>query len=197
MCGRYYVDMDTVRELRRLVGDIDWRIKGRVDIHPSERAYVLCKKEGRFSAAWMEWGFPNAYAKGLLINARSETALLRPAFRESVLRRRCVILAKGFYEWNRAGEKVEFHRENNLPLYMAGCWQWVGEAPRFVILTTGANASVERVHDRMPLILKPKEAESWIFEDERTEEVLTRVPPLLEKEQEYEQQTLDFLDLMR
>lgn len=81
-------------------------------------------------------------------------------------------------------------RENQLILYMAGFYNRFQDEDRFIILTTGANASVSPVHHRMPLILEEKELEEWVYDDAFLEFALHKIPPLLERRQEYEQQSL-------
>lgn len=125
-----------------------------------------------------------------LINARSESALEKRTFRNSMLHRRCIIPARHFYEWDSYKNKVTFYRSDSPVLYMAGCYNLFEEEERFVLLTTQANASVERVHDRMPLILEQKELEDWIYDDTFTEFALRKNMPMLTKYQEYEQQQL-------
>ena len=115
-------------------------------------------------------------------------------FRESVLRRRLIIPAAGFYEWNRKKEKVTFTsavKEQPI-LYMAGFYNRFGEEDRFVILTTGANGSMADVHERMPLLLKHQELEEWLRDDSRLGEFLHKEPHGLKRKMEYEQQTLFF-----
>ncbi len=147
MCGRYYVDDDTAREIEKLIHQVDRRLHetGNGDIHPSENAVVLTGKKPSLSAETMKWGFPQRQGKGLLINARSETVLDKRMFRDSVLHRRCIIPAKYFYEWNRSKEKVSFFRENSPVIYMAGFYDCFQDEDRFIILTASANASVEPV----------------------------------------------------
>ena len=130
-----------------------------------------------------------AKGKGLLINARAESARERITFRDSVRHRRCIILAAHFYEWNKAKEKAIFCREDPPVLYMAGIWKHFENGDRFVILTTQANASVMPVHDRMPLILEKYELENWVYENVDAEYVLGKTPAILKREQEYEQMT--------
>lgn len=191
MCGRYYIDDDTAREIEKLVRKVDQKINemGR-DIHPSESAPVLTGRKASLSAEQMRWGFPQYQGKGLLINARSETVLERKMFRDSVLHRRCVIPAKHFYEWNPSKEKVTFLRENRSVIYMAGFYNCFQGEDRFMILTSPANASVEAVHDRMPLILEEQEILDWIYEERFLEFALHREQPQLQKYQPYEQQSL-------
>ena len=174
MCGRYYI------EDRKASG-------GRKDIRPSEPAEVLCGDGKRLISEQMIWGFPRPEGKGLLINARAESALEKKSFRDSVLHRRCAIPAKGFYEWNPYKEKFTYERQDSLRLFLAGCYALFECRKRFVILTTGANASVSPVHSRMPLILEPGEVRQWVLEDAETEKFLRKIPVQLRAETEYEQ----------
>ena len=138
----------------------------------------------------MVWGFPRFDGRGLLINARAETAAERRTFRECVLHRRCVIPAKGFWEWNKFKEKFSFERQDSQVMFMAGCYDCFDGQDRFVILTTEANPSVKPVHDRMPLILERNELEAWVTDDSAAEYFLHKPPALLEREAEYEQMSL-------
>lgn len=171
MCGRFYVDEGTAKEIERVIRGVDLRIqKMRTgDIYPSQPAGILtCHSRQKNpllagSAAEnstalelneMHWGFLQYQKKGLLINARAETALERRTFRESVLHRRCVIPARHFYEWDSDKNKVIFFREDRPVLFMAGFYNRFQDEERFIILTTQANASVSPVHNRMPLVLE-------------------------------------------
>ncbi len=194
MCGRYFVDNEIMKEVRRRVSllesEPDMR---RRDICPSEQALVLVGRERELSAEMMCWGFPHRSGKGLLINARAESALDKPMFSDSLLRRRCVIPAGGFYEWSPWKERASFYREDAPALYMAGFYCPFSEQNRFVILTTKANASVAPVHDRMPLLLEECELEDWIFGEAFMKQVLKKTPAPLARQQEYEQQRLTFV----
>ena len=215
MCGRYYVDDETAREIRRLVLKLDQRFQGRSDqnmtqeaaqkmdagslcepaagsaaVFPSQKAMVIMGRERHLEAEQMIWGFPRFDGKGLLINARAETAVERRTFRESVLHRRCVIPAKGFWEWNKSKEKFSFERQDSQVMFMAGCYDCFKGQERFIILTTEANSSVKSVHDRMPLILEQNELEDWVTDDNAAEYFLHKTPVLLEREAEYEQMSL-------
>ena len=125
MCGRYYVDDETSREIEKIVRKLDQRLKiehGQ-DIHPSESAVVLTKECREVAARQMQWGFPGFQGKGLLINARAEAILDKKTFRDSVLHRRCVIPARHFYEWNKNQRKsILFKAKSRIPYYL---WQGV------------------------------------------------------------------------
>ena len=138
----------------------------------------------------MAWGFPRFDGKGLLINARAESAMERKTFRNSVQHRRCIIPAKGFYEWDKSKEKFSYERKDAPILYMAGCYNWYKDEERFVILTTEANSSVAPVHNRMPLILEQEELEEWVLDDKATDYLLHKTPVLLKAHAEYEQMSL-------
>ena len=111
MCGRFYVDDETAREIERLTREVDERIKREAkkgDIHPTETAVVLSGEQGRIVKNEMRWGFPGIKDAKVLINARAESALDKKLFRQNVLSRRLIIPAAGFYEWNQNKEKVTF-----------------------------------------------------------------------------------------
>lgn len=207
MCGRFYVDEGTAKEIERVIRGVNLRIqKMRTgDIYPSQPAGILtchslpknplsvdpaAENSLALELKEMHWGFPQYQKKGLLINARAETALERKTFRESVLHRRCVIPARHFYEWDSDKNKVTFFREDRSVLFMAGFYNRFQDEVRFIILTTQANASVGPVHNRMPLVLENGELEDWVYDDKFTEYALHKTPPELWREQEYEQQSL-------
>lgn len=192
MCGRYYVDDETAREIEKLVRDLDRRLKMERtgDVFPSQNAMILKGEGNHLAAEQMRWGFPGFEKGKLLINARAETALERPTFRESVQDRRCIIPARGFYEWNKSKEKFTFERKDEPVLFMAGCYNRYEGQERFVILTTDANPSVAPVHNRMPLILEPEELGDWVLDDQVAESLLHKTPVLLEQRAEYEQMRL-------
>lgn len=175
------------------------------DIHPTETAPVLAASNQTLCCRWQRWGLPvpqgvlkeqqkqsgfSGQGKQVVFNARSESALEKKMFRESVEHRRIVIPATWFYEWNRQKEKNIFYRKSQPVLFMAGFYNRYQDEDRFVILTTAANPSMQPVHDRMPLVLEQDEIVPWIFEREKTEGILHKVPCLLERRTEFEQMSL-------
>lgn len=115
----------------------------------------------------MRWGY-SGY-KNQIINARSETAAEKPMFRKSLLERRCLIPASGYYEWKRTESGSKSKQKYALycpsrPIYMAGLWrQEQGEAlPVFVILTREAAPAIANIHDRMPVILPDGTRQDWL-----------------------------------
>lgn len=180
MCSRYFIT-DPLTGIRR-------------EFRPGDKAEVLtADRTGRIVKRTIVWGFSEIPKAGTVFNARSETALEKKLFRESVLHRRCVILADGFYEWNRAKEKAVFRDDGGGELYLAGFYEFRQDSERFVILTTDANESMRGVHDRMPLLLRKEQVRSWILDDKKVELYLRQRPFELKKEMEYEQQIFEFL----
>ena len=197
MCGRYYVDDDTAREIEKLIRQVDEKMRKAEnihlrsgDIHPSEVAPVIAADHNDLCCKWQRWGFLGFSGKQLIFNARSESALEKKMFKESVKQRRVVVPATWFYEWNKNKEKNIFYREDQLVLYMAGFYKRYQDEDRFVILTTAANESMKPVHDRMPLLLDREEIKEWLFEDSLTENFLQKTPALLERRADFEQMSL-------
>jgi len=121
------------------------------------------------------WGFVPEWAEGRpdvkpIIHARAETVATKPFFRDAFKKKRCLVLADGFYEWKRAGKSKVPYRialKTEEPFAFAGIWSMVhdaqGEAhPIFALLTTEANALVSQIHNRMPVILKEQDEADWL-----------------------------------
>lgn len=183
MCGRYALatpteDLVDFFEVDHVAfeGDV-----ARYNIAPAQRAPVIvASQEGQRRMGLMRWGLVPFWADdraigNRLINARSETAANRPAFREAWRRRRCVVPADGFYEWQKpdtesGGPKTPFwiHRADGRPLAMAGLWdRWRDPASdeelhSFTILTRSATPWIAPLHDRMPVLLGPSALVEWL-----------------------------------
>jgi putative SOS response-associated peptidase YedK len=192
MCGRYYVDDDTAREIERIIRIADKKIRNITprDVHPTDMAPVLMAEDRILCCHMQKWGLPGFDGKQVIFNARSESALEKSTFRDAVARRRIVVPAAGFYEWNTRKEKSTFYRKNHPVLFMAGLYNPYEEGNRFTILTTAANSSMEPVHDRMPLLLEEDELLPWILDLDAAKEILLKVPYLLERKTEFEQLSL-------
>lgn len=200
MCGRYYVDDNTAKEIEKLARQADDKMEGNIssnevkigtkDICPTELAPILAASGSGLECRWQRWGFPGFRKNQVIFNARCESALEKPMFREAVLHRRAIIPAAGFYEWDRKKQKYTFCRESGDILFMAGCYRKYESGDKFVVFTTRANASMEPVHDRMPLILEQEEAVDWLLEDGVPEELLHKSSPLLERRTEFEQMSI-------
>ena len=185
MCGRYDLSAEDSAEIKKIIQQINDKYRGQEiktgEIFPTNPAPVLMELASEITPVPMAWGFPNFGSKGVLINARAETALEKPIFRNSVLLRRCVIPSTGFYEWDKSKQKYKFSLPGQDTLYMAGLWKEYDGVKRFVILTTAPNASISHIHNRMPLVLPKDSVRSWVLDSSVKDNVLRTVPPLLNK----------------
>ncbi len=185
MCGRYQFTEPQNADLRRILQDVRRRCGDRAqdfrfgDVMPTAAAPVLIANGGKVVADLQTWGIPG-WKGGLMINARAETVCEKPMFRRSMAAQRCVIPATSFYEWDAARHKYQFALPGE-PLYLAGLYDNVDGANRFVILTTTPNASMHGIHDRMPLILRRDQIRPWLTDAESALHLLAAPPPLLER----------------
>jgi len=178
MCSRYFLDAEgNIIAYTFRVPATPERIRKRFNIAPTQEAPVVrVDREGKREIAMLRWGLVPFWAKDLkvgtsMINARSEGIEAKPAFREAVKSRRCIVPATGFFEWqgDRPGRKQPFAiTVPEMPLFaFAGLWErWKpaeGEpVDTFTIVTTDANEAVARIHDRMPVILPLDAVHTWL-----------------------------------
>lgn len=191
MCGRYYIDSDMADEIEKVVHDIDQRIRQEHfagDIFPTNVAPIIEKSEHGLKLDVCKWGYPLSQGKNLVINARAESVMDKPSFRNGILYHRILIPGKWSMKESVKREKYIFQICAPV-LYMAGFCDWFENERRFVIMTTAANESMIKVHDRMPLILEKGQLKDW-FDDRKMEQILHQVPVQLKREAEYEQQSL-------
>jgi putative SOS response-associated peptidase YedK len=181
MCGRYRLSAKE-RYLRDHFGlDEDPPWTPRYNIAPTQQVPIVRQdaKEPKRTFSLVRWGLIPYWAKDAsigfkTINAMSETAAEKPAFRDAMKRRRCLIPADSFYEWQRIGPKEKqpynFGMIDDSIFSFAGLWErWRDPAGEFIetcsILTTQPNALVAYVHDRMPAILRPEDYDLWLDRD--------------------------------
>jgi putative SOS response-associated peptidase YedK len=131
------------------------------EIRPGDSSLIITGGVSSLKAEEAAWGFPSKDG-GLIINARSETALMKPMFSESALSRRCLIPAERFWEWDASKEKYAFEDPAGRIMLLAGFWRRFEGLARFVVLTAAANASVRSVHERMPVIVPADSAIAWL-----------------------------------
>ena len=173
MCGRYSLIADLGELARRFEFEGDWlEFESSYNVAPTHNVLTVVGSEAR-RAGYMRWGLIPHWAKdhkigSRMINARAETVAEKPSFRDSLRRRRCLVLADGFYEWQRNGKEKRPMRvvmRSGEPFAFAGIWSvWKdpegNRVPSCAIITTTANDVLEPIHERMPVVL-PREAEQF------------------------------------
>lgn len=180
MCGRYTLATPNPAEVRgRFPVGESVEIRQRYNVAPGDEVLaVTTDREGNPRGELLRWGLVPSWAKtpdtGLkMINARVETVGERAAFRRAFERYRCLIIADGFYEWQRqaAGPKQAFHitRTDGGLFAFAGLWSiWHDDANEgrtlrtCTIITTAASSAIAGLHDRMPVILAPGAEPAWL-----------------------------------
>ena len=176
MCGRYLITTP-VEAIRRIFGVRQSPNLGpRYNVAPTQSVPIVRRGEAGRELVTVRWGLVPFWAKDLkighkLINARAETVADKPAFRDAFKRRRCLVIADGFYEWRRidGGKQPYLIRvAGGRPFAFAGLWDhWTdkqsGErVESCTIIVTAANALVAPIHDRMPVILAPADYDRWL-----------------------------------
>lgn len=184
MCGRFNIDLSN-REINRLVSELPEnspRIKSG-EVFPTGNALALILKNGNPAPEAMTWGFPRRDGKGVIFNARAESAMKKPIFRKSLATRPAVIPVSAYYEWRenpilKKKLKFRFFAPDGELLYLAGFWKEFHDqdaARHFTILTTRANESMREYHDRMPVLVRDVEIRPWLKGENRAE-ILAREP---------------------
>jgi putative SOS response-associated peptidase YedK len=175
MCGRYLLHAP-VDLLQRAFGFAELpNLAPRYNIAPTQAAPIVRIAEGARSLVMARWGLIPFWAKDprigvQAINARAETVATKPMFREAFRRRRCLVPADGFYEWQRLDARSKrpllIRPADGQPIAFAGLWEvWRGpEGPvtSYTIVTTTANATCAPIHDRMPVILAREDHAAWL-----------------------------------
>src|SRR3977135_1730015 len=175
MCGRFVITSPPAA-LRQIFGYIEQpNFPPRHNIAPTQPIPVVIIENGARHFRLMRWGLLPAWVGdprkfSLLINARAETVLERPAFKNAIRRRRCLIPADGYYEWQASERRKRPHfvqRRDGQPFGLAGLAEtWIGpngeELDTVAIVTAPANADLAVLHDRVPVTIAPHDFERWL-----------------------------------
>lgn len=176
MCSRYFLDADGNVIAYTFRVPVHGPVLKRFNIAPTQQAPVVrLTPQGGREVAMLRWGLVPSWAKDLstgtrMINARGEGVQAKPAFREAIRRRRCLVPATGFYEWKaepRRKQPFAITLADRALFAFAGLWEsWRPEGGEpvetFTIVTTDANDAVKAVHDRMPVILPQEAEDAWL-----------------------------------
>lgn len=206
MCGRYTQTSDPAKLAQRFrLEPPGPGLSRRYNIAPTQDAPVVANDDPKH-LRMMRWGLIPAWAKDAaignkMINARAETVSEKPSFRKPLERRRCLVLADGFYEWRkqtaRAKVPMRFVLKSREPFAFAGLWDiWRkpdgSEVRSFTIITTEPNDLMRPIHNRMPCLLRPQDEGKWLDPDlKETANLLPVLAPYPDEEMEaYEVSTL-------
>lgn len=175
MCGRYIIT-SAPEALRRLFAYAEQpNLPPRYNVAPTQPVPVVIGENGARRFRLMRWGFMPSWVKdprtfALVINARSETILDKPSFRNAVRRRRCLLPADGYYEWQASASRKRpflIRRHDGQPFGFAGVAEtWTGpngeEVDTVAIVTAAAGQSMAEIHDRVPVTIDPQDFDRWL-----------------------------------
>lgn len=181
MCGRYTLRTPLTvlaTQLHFDLGEAFADVGPRYNIAPSQQVLALRVPEpgAKRQLVRLKWGLIPSWAKDAkiaysTINARADTVATKPAFRAAFKKRRCLVLADGYYEWHTEGKEKQpflFELDGGQPFALAGLWEWWGgpdgKSPveTCSLITTEANELCAEVHDRMPVILAAADYDAWL-----------------------------------
>jgi len=190
MCGRFSV--------AKKAEDIEERFNAKMDksyfravynAAPSQRLPVITNEDSH-SVSFFRWGLVPFWAKNIsignkLINARAETLVEKPAFRAALKKKRCLVIADGFYEWMKTKEEKIPYRivlKDNVLFAFAGLWdEWIDTEGKslfsFTIITTTPNALMQTIHTRMPVILTKDAEQTWLNTSSDMSDALEALKP--------------------
>ena len=175
MCGRYRLTRAD-RLAEKFEAELAEELQPRYNIAPTQVvSAVRVVEHGKRELVQLRWGLVPSWADDLkigykLINARAETVPAKPAFRSAFKKRRCLIVADGYYEWQKTGAKQKqpywLHLRDRRPFAFAGLWEhWERDGKAVdscTIITTQANEATRPIHDRMPVVLAPESYTTWL-----------------------------------
>jgi putative SOS response-associated peptidase YedK len=175
MCGRYLI-ISSPEAIRRLFGYPQQpNFPPRYNVAPTQPVPIVRRVDGNRQFALVRWGLippwvrdPRAFS--LLVNARAESVNDKPAFRNAMRRRRCLVPADGFYAWKEDGGRKRpycVRPRHGGPIAFAGLWEtWMGpngeEMETAIIVTTAAKGELARLHERVPVIVPPAAFDLWL-----------------------------------
>lgn len=197
MCGRFTITTSPERwvDLLQVPSWPDgWQ--PRYNVAPTQMTACIRQSSADREAVLMKWGLIPSWAKearigARMINARSETAAQKPSFRSAVKKRRCLIPADGFFEWEKIDSKTKqpwlIHFKDHTPFAFAGLWEsWKppnavddssGPVLSCSILTAASNTEMAEIHDRMPVVIEPEDYSTWLSPDASVGQVQRLMQP--------------------
>ncbi|MFC4402207.1 SOS response-associated peptidase [Gracilibacillus xinjiangensis] len=186
MCGRFTLSISK-EAIENELGIVISDYQESYNIAPTQKVLGVVGSAEGYRAGYFRWGLIPKWAKNpsigaKMINARSETVDEKRSFQPLLSRRRCAIIADGFYEWKRDNDKKVPYRillNNKQVFTFAGLWdKWEREGEEIVtctILTTEPNELMSEIHDRMPVILSEQSRELWLNPSVQDQEMLKQI----------------------
>jgi putative SOS response-associated peptidase YedK len=172
MCGRFTLRSSAQRLTEAFGVEVE-DVAPRYNIAPTQTVFAVALLDSTRSLFRPKWGLVPSWSKddkgaAKLINARAETVPQKPSFRAALKRRRCLVLADGYFEWRACGPKQPYYITlGGEPFAFAGLYEEWRDVLTCTIITTEANELLRPLHERMPVILPPEDYDSWMMPSEQ------------------------------
>lgn len=183
MCGRFQmaIELDMILEKYGIINsNIDFTPQN--EIFPSDMSLAIINSDGKREVTMLKWGFTVPFTKKLLINARSETASIKPTFREAFIYRRGLIPVSGYYEWKKENDKkIKYRIYSEDGVFSLACIyksftdNTGNNLDEYTILTRPAYKAIQDIHDRMPVIIDRKYEDIWIDNNIKDVSLLNKI----------------------
>jgi len=189
MCGRFEIH-SAIAIIAKLFGidTFNADIKPNYNIAPTQDIAIIVREGSKKKLIACRWGFVCSWSKDMsqaykLINARAETVAEKPSFRDAFLKQRCLVVADGFYEWQKVGatkKPMYIHLKSGKPIGFAGLYNsWTSPEGEKIctstIITTDANEILAPIHDRMPVITPEDKFETWLGPEQQDKDILKTI----------------------
>lgn len=203
MCGRFTIGVpkEVIRDYLIKYYNLEFNLEfsedfylPRYNVAPRQKVLAIIHDGKNYRVGLLRWGFIPHFSDMEIINAKGETLEEKPSFKDAFQKRRCVILADGFYEWKKVdNKKIPFHFtvDNRIIFPIAGLYnvKTLDDGTKLstcLIITTKANQIVSEVHDRMPVILTEEEKSMWLNPHNDINKIKSLLTPYQEKMTSYQ-----------
>ena len=166
MCGRYTLSSNLEDLKNEYSNNLSGNFPAKYNISPGQTSAVIFFSKNQFKLLNIEWGFKTFRNGNLIINARSETLNKKRSFQELVKFQRCLVPANSWFEWSEPKKPYLIKNKENKIISFAGLYKIEEDGEKkFIIITSEANGSLRKIHNRTPLVVKQKDFVNWLGDD--------------------------------
>ena len=166
MCGRFTLSSNLEDLKNEYSNNLSGNFPAKYNISPGQTSAVIFFTRNQYKLLNIEWGFKTFRNGNLIINARSETLNKKRSFQELVKFQRCLVPANSWFEWSEPKKPYLIKNKKNKIISFAGLYKIEEDGEKkFIIITSEANGSLRKIHNRTPLVVKQKDFVNWLGDD--------------------------------
>ena len=166
MCGRFTLSSNLADLKNEFSNNLSGNFPAKYNISPGQTSAVIFFTRNQYKLLNIEWGFKTFRNGNLIINARSETLNKKRSFQELVKFQRCLVPANSWFEWSEPKKPYLIKNKKNKIISFAGLYKIEEDGEKkFIIITSEANGSLRKIHNRTPLVVKQKDFVNWLGDD--------------------------------